>query len=199
MDTDILLALLAFALTATITPGPNNIMIMASGANFGIRRSVPHAAGITVGFWVMIVLVGLGLGRAFEAWPALRTVLAVCAALYLGRLAWKVARAAAPGSGAEAGRPLTFLQAAGFQWVNPKGWAMSVTAITLYAHGAAGAVVVASAFGVLTVVSVGTWLVAGTQVRRLLTSPGRLRVFNWTMAALLLASLGPALVALLAR
>ena len=197
MDVDLLAALFGFALTASMTPGPNNVMLMASGANFGVRRSLPHAAGITIGFSIMIALVGHGLGRAFDLWPSLRIGLAVVSAGYLAWLAWKIATAAPPGSRGQASRPLSLLQAAGFQWVNPKAWTMAVSAITLFAKGTTGPFVVAAVFGAVSVVSTATWLVAGTQVRRLLDSPGRLRAFNRAMAALLVASLWPAVGPLL--
>ncbi len=198
MTYDLLLGLMAFAFVSSITPGPNNLMIMTSGANFGVARSLPHLLGIALGFGVMIVLVGLGLAQVFEAAPALKLVLAGLSVVYLLWLAWKIAHAAAPEGVDAAGRPMTFLQAAAFQWVNPKAWTMALTAVTLYTAGGPFAVVpVAAVFTLVNLPSVSIWLVMGVQLRRLLTSPARLRVFNWTMAGLLVASLWPSVAPLL--
>ncbi|MCX7646320.1 MAG: LysE family translocator, partial [Rhodobacteraceae bacterium] len=119
MNADLLLALAAFAFVTSITPGPNNIMLMTSGANFGFRRTLPHMAGVALGFVFMAAAVGLGLVRLFDAWPASHTVLKAASVAYLLWLAWKFAHAAPPEGRDEAGRPMTFLQAAAFQWVNP--------------------------------------------------------------------------------
>ena len=196
MEAEILAALAAFAFVSSVTPGPNNLMLLASGANFGIRRTVPHMLGIGIGFMVMIVLVGVGLMGLFDAVPASYTMLKVVAVIYLVWLAWKIATADAPrNSGVAKGRPLTFMQAAAFQWVNPKAWTMALTAITVYApdRSLAAVLVVALVFGLINLPSVSSWAWLGVQMRRLLTSPGRLQAFNWTMAALLIASLWPVL------
>ena len=195
MDIDLLPALVAFAFVTSITPGPNNLMLMASGANFGLRRTLPHMLGVALGFVIMAALVGLGLVQVFAAVPWLYLVLKVGCVVYLLWLAWKIANAAAPDGGAAGGRPLTFLQAAAFQWVNPKAWAMALTAVTVYAPGQTTMAVltVAAVFGAVNLPSVGSWAWLGVQMRRVLTSPGRLRAFNVTMAILLVASLYPLL------
>lgn len=192
MNQSALIALSAFALVSSITPGPNNLMLMASGANFGIRRTVPHALGIGVGFTVMIVLVGIGLMGLFDMWPVLGTALKVVGVAYLLWLAWKMANAAAPESGAEAdGRPMTFMQAALFQWVNPKAWTMALSAIALYApdRSLIAVLLIAAVFGVVNLPSVTLWAVMGQGLQGWLSSAIRLRTFNWTMAGLLVASL----------
>ncbi|WP_033073351.1 LysE family translocator [Sphingopyxis sp. MWB1] len=192
MDHASFLALAAFAFVSSITPGPNNMMLMASGANFGLRRTIPHALGVGGGFTLMIILVGVGLMGLFELVPALNLALKVVSVGYLLWLAWKIAHAAAPESqGAAAGRPMRFVEAALFQWVNPKAWTMALTAITLYApeRNWAAVLVVAAIFGVINLPSTSLWAVMGTGLRRWLGTPGRLRLFNWTMAALLVASL----------
>lgn len=191
MSLDLLPALVAFAFVTSVTPGPNNIMLMTSGANFGLRRTVPHALGVALGFAAMVAAVGLGLGATLAAAPGVERALKVAAVLYMLWLAWKLARAAAPEARGGAGRPLTFLQAAAFQWVNPKAWAMALGAVSLYAPG--GAVGAAVVFALVNLPSVSLWAGLGTQLRRLLTSPARLRAFNWTMAALLVLSLYPVL------
>lgn len=197
MTYDLLLALLAFAFVSSITPGPNNLMLMASGANFGFRLTIPHMLGIGIGFTVMIVMVGAGLMQIFDAYPVSHTILKVFSVAYLLWLAWKIARAAPPetDASAEKGRPFTFLQAALFQWVNPKAWTMALTAITVYApdRSLMAVLVVALAFGAVNLPSVSVWTVLGQQMARLLTSPTRLRAFNWVMAGLLVASLYPVL------
>ncbi|MEM1430848.1 MAG: LysE family translocator [Pseudomonadota bacterium] len=205
MEYELLSALAVFAFVSSATPGPNNLMLLASGANFGVRRTVPHMLGISVGHAVMVLLLGLGLAGVFTEWPAARLVLSVLSVVYMVWLAWKIAHAAAPGepaaaeggteAGRQAGRPLTFLQAAAFQWVNPKAWAMALTAVTVYAPGTgmAAMALVAVVFASVNLPSVSIWTCMGVQVRHFLTSARRLQVFNWTMALLLLASLWPVL------
>ncbi|NOD36299.1 MULTISPECIES: LysE family translocator [unclassified Ruegeria] len=195
MTYDILMALIVFAFVTSITPGPNNLMLMASGANFGFRRSIPHMLGIGLGFTVMVLLVGAGLVQVFDRYPISHTALKIVSVVYLLYLAWKIAHAA-PAKGSEAsGIPMTFLQAAAFQWVNPKAWAMALTATTAYAPNQTlhAILLVALVFGAVNLPSVSTWTVLGQQMARLLTNPRRLVAFNWTMAALLIASLYPVL------
>ena len=195
MTPDLILALAAFALATSITPGPNNLMLMTSGANFGLRRTLPHMTGVALGFVILAVAVGLGLGQALQAWPAGLLGLKAASVVYMLWLAWKFATAAPPEPGQAAGRPMTFLQAAAFQWVNPKAWAMALTAVTVYAPGQTPAAVIATAaiFGIVNLPSVGLWALAGTALSRVLSSPSRLRAFNVTMAALLVLSLWPLL------
>ena len=197
MTYDLLAALALFAFVSSITPGPNNLMLMASGANFGFRRSIPHMLGIGVGFVVMVILVGAGLARVLDAWPHSHTVLRAVSIVYLVWLAWKIATAAPIRDQAAGGTPMTFLQAAAFQWVNPKAWAMALTAIGVYAPDRTvwTVFVVAAVFGAINLPSVSTWTVLGQQMARILSSPRRLTVFNRTMAVLLVASLYPVLFA----
>lgn len=197
MTLEILTALVAFAFVSSITPGPNNMMLMASGANFGLVRTIPHMLGVALGFVAMVVLVGAGLIGLFDAMPISYVILKVISVLYLLYLAWKIAWAAPMDSSAEAGRPMTFMQAALFQWVNPKAWTMAVTALAVYAPAQEiwAILAVAAVFGMVNLPSVGVWTVLGVQVRRLLTRPARLRAFNITMAFLLVASLYPVVFA----
>lgn len=196
MTPDLLFALAGFALVTVITPGPNNLMLMTSGANFGFRRSIPHMLGVGLGFPMMIVLVGLGVMQVFDLWPLSYIILKVLSVLYMLYLAWKIANTAPPtGTPAATGTPLTFLQATAFQWVNPKAWSMALGAITLYATGRDLAAIlwVAGTYVAMGCISTTSWTVLGQQLRRLLNRPNRLRVFNWAMAALLIASLIPVL------
>jgi len=170
-------------------------MILASSANFGIRRTVPHWTGIASGFTLMIVLVGLGLTELFETYSGLETLMKVLCGCFLAYLAWKIATTRTIGDGKIDGRPLTFLQAALFQWVNPKAWAMALTAITLYApdQSLRSVIVVALAFGAVNLPSMTPWLIAGDRLRGWLSEPVRQKWFNITMAALLLLTMVPLL------
>jgi threonine/homoserine/homoserine lactone efflux protein len=139
------------------------------------------------------VLVGAGLAQIFKIYPAAYTALKIVSVVYMVYLAWKIATAAPHGGTSEAGSPLTFLQAALFQWINPKGWAMALTAISLYApsQSMVAIVLVALVFGAINLPSVSLWIILGQQMRRILTNTSRLRMFNMGMAALLIASLYP--------
>ena len=197
MTFEFLTALSVFAFVASITPGPNNLMLMASGANYGYLRTIPHMAGVVVGFTTMLLLVGVGLIKIFDTVPASYLVLKVVSIVYLVYLAWRIATAAAPGeASAEGGKPFTFLQAALFQWVNPKAWTIGLTAITVYAPTRSlGAILLLMIiFTAVTGPSISLWTLVGQQLRSLLTNKMRLRVFNGLMAALLIASLYPALI-----
>ena len=195
MDYDVLPALALFAFVSSATPGPNNLMLMASGANYGFRRTIPHMLGISTGFLVLMLLTGVGLVRVFEIYPAIYTALTVLSIAYLLYLAWKIANAAPVKERQATGQPMTFLQAAAFQWVNPKAWAMALTGITVYVADGGAMMLFAAAvlFASVNLPSVTIWTVLGQQMARFLTNPSRLRMFNWTMAALLIASLYPVL------
>lgn len=196
MTYDLIPALAGFAFVSSITPGPNNLMLMASGANFGFWRSIPHMLGIGIGFTIMIILVGLGLIRLFDLFPLTYTILKVFSIAYLTWLAWKIANAAPPKTGESSGTPMTFVQAALFQWVNPKAWSMALTAITAYAPERTvwSILIVGLVFGVINLPCVSTWTVLGQQIRRILNRPRWLRAFNIGMAVLLLLSALPVLL-----
>ncbi len=187
-------ALLLFAVVSSGTPGPNNLMLMTSGVNFGIRRTLPHFWGVDLGFATMTLLVGLGLAEIFVRVPALLLVLKWLGAAYLLWLAWKIARSGPLKGGRVRARPLTFLQAAAFQWVNPKAWIMAVTACATYADPnryTLSVFVIAAVFAVVTAPCSGAWVGFGAALQRWLGHPRNLAVFNYTMAALLVASLYP--------
>lgn len=195
MSADLLVALAAFCAVTLITPGPNNVMLMASGLNFGFRRAQPHMWGVTLGFAVMVFAVGLGLGAIFAAYPLIYTVLKYAGAAYLLYLAWAIAMSGPMNpDAAGAGTPMTFLQAAAFQWVNPKGWVMAVGAVSAYAGVAIfplNIMLIAILFGALGAVSSATWVLLGQSLQRLLAHPRALRMFNAAMALALVASLWP--------
>lgn len=194
MSFQFLSALFLFCVVSTLTPGPNNLMVMASGANFGFRRTLPHMMGIAIGFALMTVLVGIGLMQVFELFPVTHTILTVLSVLYLLWLAWKIAHAAPPEARSDdRSRPFGFFQAAAFQWVNPKAWTMAVSAITVYAadRSLLSIAIVALMFAAVCLPCVSVWTLLGQEMRRFLTNPARLRAFNWGMAFLLVASLVP--------
>ncbi len=193
MTYQLFLALLGFAFVTSVTPGPNNMMLMASGANFGFQLSIPHMLGISLGHALMVFLVGMGLAGAVHAVPGLLTGMKIASVLYMLWLAWKISRSAAPGEGRAGGKPFSFLQAAAFQWVNPKAWAMALGATSAYAPDGSvrSYLMVAAVFAMVNLPSVSLWAIAGQNIRRLLSSPSRLRAFNWVMAGLLILSLVP--------
>ncbi|MEK0164646.1 LysE family translocator [Phaeobacter sp. JH20_36] len=196
MTYELFLALAAFVFGTVFTPGPNNLMLMASGANFGFQRTLPHLLGVAIGFPLMILPVGLGVMQLFDAFPPLTWIMTALSVAYMLWLAWKVANAAPPQDGEAQGTPLSFLQACAFQWVNPKAWAMALGAITLYAasRDVTAILWVSGTYLLIGCFSASTWTILGQQLRRLLTRPAQLRAFNWTMAALLLASLAAILL-----
>lgn len=191
-----LLPLAMFIFVSSITPGPNNVMLTASGANFGYQRSVPHMLGITVGAAVMLLLVGAGLGALFVQVPQLFRVLQWVGAAYLIWLAWKIATSGQTGPAEAKPRPFSFLQAAAFQWVNPKAWLMSVGVVAAYTSPQAywpSLIVGALVMLVVNYPCISVWTLFGTVIGRWLQSPRALQWFNWGMAALLLLSLWPLL------
>ncbi|WP_296427571.1 LysE family translocator [Yoonia sp.] len=197
MPYEILIGLIGFAFASSVTPGPNNLMLMASGANYGLRRTVPHLLGISLGHAFMVTMVGVVLLQIFDSYPVLNVLLKVISAAYMAWLAWKIANAVPPQAEQVTGTPFTFMQAAAFQWVNPKAWFMAITAISTYAPQDRGiwigSLMVAGVFAATNLPSVTVWAWMGVQVRRWLGTARRLRVFNVTMAVLLLGSLWPML------
>ena len=196
MTAQLLLAFALFAFATAGTPGPNNMLLLASGANFGFRRTAPQILGISAGLGVMVAAMGLGLGGVFKAWPVLHDVLKWVGGGYMLWLAWKIGTAKGIADKSAGSKPMTFLQAAGFQWVNPKAWAMALTAATTYmADGSTSAVfLVAGTFMLVGAPCSAAWAGFGLGMRRFLDRPPVLRAFNLTMAALLVVSLYPLLV-----
>jgi threonine/homoserine/homoserine lactone efflux protein len=251
MNLETLLSLTTYAFVTSITPGPNNAMLFASGVNFGLRRTLPHILGVSLGYVFMQLALGLGVGLAFAAWPPLFTVLRLAGSAYMLYLAWRIAnstpppapvpavgttvqegrvadgpvpegsRVAAPEatpvfggaarpsaarttavreapsrSSSERARPMTFLQATAFQWVNPKAVMMCIGAASAFTpqdHPVLGVLVICAVFLVVNFPCVGAWAALGTAMRGLLQDRARLRVFNVAMALLLVASLAPML------
>lgn len=198
MSHSLLLAFVVFAAVGAFTPGPNNVMLLSSGVNYGFRRTLPHVAGIAFGFAFMVGVVGLGFGAIFAAFPFLQTVLKYAGAAYLVYLAVAIAMTREIDTNSTAsGRPMTFLGAALFQWVNAKGWVIAIGTVTTYAAIASLPWNIALQVFIIFLVgasSAATWALFGSALRPILTSPGKVRAFNLVMAALLLASLYPALM-----
>lgn len=194
MDTPTWGLMVAFVTASTITPGPNSIMIMASGVNFGFRKTLPHILGVAVGITIVITLAGIGLGALLAVMPVLRTALAVISTLYLLYLAWKIANAAPTTATADIGSPLTFVQALAFQSVNPKVWALGMSAVAVFAPSYApwNVFVVALTFAWVGLLSNSAWGWFGTVIRHFLSTGKRLRLFNISAALLLVASIIPA-------
>jgi threonine/homoserine/homoserine lactone efflux protein len=193
MSHQLLAAFVVFAIATLFNPGPNNIMLMTSGLNFGFARTLPHAFGVALGFGFLVLVVGLGLGAVFAAYPAIYAVLKFAGAAYLLYLAWRIA-IAGPVAGSARGRPLTFLEGAAFQWINPKGWVMAIGAVTAYAAIARfplNIVLIAAIFTGFGTLSSWTWLLFGTGLKAVVTDPEKVRVFNIVMALALAASLVP--------
>ena len=195
MPLEVFLALVSFAFVMAFTPGPNNIMLTASGANFGVARSIPHMAGVVIGFVILLVVSGGGLGALLVTFPSLQTVLKVVGAAYMLWLAWKIANAHGGQDRANPdARPLTFLQAAAFQWVNPKGVIIAFGAVALYVRPERAFVdllILLIVFGLATLLSTVTWLCFGAALSHVLRDERRARVFNIVMALLLVASIVP--------
>jgi len=189
----LLYAFIVFAVVMYFTPGPNNIMLLSSGLTYGFRRTIPHIAGITIGFAFMVATVGLGLGTVFLAYPILQTILKYAGAAYLIYLAAAIALSGPAKQGEEKGRgPMTFWGAAMFQWINAKGWVIVIGTITAYAAIAQFPVNIAIQTVISLIVgafSTVVWALFGSALRPVLTSERLVRAFNILMAVLLLASL----------
>ncbi len=198
MDLDLLLAVLFFAFATTITPGPNNVMIMSSGVNYGVRASVPHLLGICLGFPLMVLLVGLGFAVVFERYPHLHQLIKVLGVAYLIWLAWCIASAEPKAIAQGKSKPFSFIQAALFQWVNGKAWVMASGAVAAFTS--VGGVywqevsIITLAFLLVAFPCVGVWLLFGAGLRSILTKPLFQRMFNICMALILVLSVVPVLV-----
>ncbi|WP_117234394.1 LysE family translocator [Vibrio maerlii] len=187
-------ALLLFASVSTFTPGPNNLMLMTSGANVGFARTVPHMLGIAFGFAFMVLMVGIGLISVFNAYPMTHTILKYASLGYLAYLACKIAMSGKAETKSDF-KPMTFFGAVAFQWVNPKGWSMALSAVTLYSDGGNWwtLLVISCCFWFVNFPSGTFWILVGRELQRWLTTPWRVRGFNIFMAVLLIGSTLPML------
>lgn len=192
------LALLTFSFVSSVTPGPNNIMLFSSGVNFGMWRTWPHAFGIAFGFGILLAAVGFGLGVLLKTYPALFLTIKIAGGLYMLYLAWRIFNSGPVEVKEGTARPMTFFEAALFQWVNPKAWVMAMVAMSAYTSEGdyttnVGIVVIA--FCLVNFPSVSIWAGFGTVMRRFLQDPAKLKLFNTVMALSLVVSLWPLLVA----
>jgi threonine/homoserine/homoserine lactone efflux protein len=192
---ELYLAVFIFGLSAGITPGPNNIMLMTSGMNFGIQKSIPHVLGVTFGFPIMVILIGLGFSIVFEQYPILHEIIKVLGVVYLLYLSWLIASASPDTLEGEKSKPFTFFQAALFQWVNPKAWVVATSSISAYTvlndNIYWQILMIAGVFFFAALFTASTWLVFGKGIKQILQSAKQQRAFNIAMALLLVASVLP--------
>jgi len=171
-------------------------MLFASGVNFGFRRTVPHGAGIIVGFTLLIVAIGFGLGFLLEQFPSLIYAIKFFGGFYMLYLAWRIANSGQLEVGESSARPMSFLEAALFQWANPKAYIMGITAISIYTvteNHSLNVAIVAAAFCFVSFPSIALWAGFGTVMRNYLQDPVKLKIFNYVLAGALVLSLVPML------
>jgi len=187
---------IVFSFVVSATPGPNNMMVMASGARYGMRRTLPHVLGVALGFPAMLALIGAGLGGLILASKPVRDGFEIVAVLFMLWIAWRIATAGAPHEVKEkSARPLKFLEAILFQWVNPKAWAIGFVAVALYAHGHGsfwtGLALICGLFVLVTILCLLVWTALGHGAGRLLRTERQFRIFNGGMALLLVLAMVP--------
>lgn len=188
------ISLMVFTFVASITPGPNNIMLFASGLNHGIKKSMPHYFGICIGFLLLVAAVGLGLGTIFNQNPILHQILKIVGAIYLTYLAWKISSASSALGSSDIRNPITFIKAALFQWVNPKAWVISIGAIstfTVQSNIVGSIIVIIAMYFFMGLLAMGIWLKLGSTLQRFLNSGKYRRIFNVSMGILLMLSIVP--------
>ena len=199
MDATTIVSLALFSTVAAFTPGPNNLMLAASGVNYGFRRTLPHISGITVGFLLLILAAGLGLARLFIALPELHTILRILSLGFLIYLGWKIAMAG-PIEDASSSKPLSFGTALAFQWVNPKAITVTISTITAYTGNSAtpytDLAIIFVIYAITTIGSTVAWAIAGQMIGHVLKDRKTRRLFNFTMAGILVASLMPVVLSL---
>lgn len=192
-----MISIALFAISSSVTPGPNNILVMTSGLNFGVRKSVPLLTGICIGFTVMLLVVGLGFGRLFTLYPQLSLTIKIIGTLYLFYLAWLIAKNSSVDNGDQQVRPLGFLKGVVFQWVNAKAWVVAIGAISTFTtigeQYTTQNVTVATTFFFVSFPCVGVWLLFGSFLQQKLKNDNFLRWFNISMSLLLLLSIFPAI------
>ncbi len=197
---DYITAIVLFAISSSVTPGPNNITVMASGANFGIRKSVPVFMGICVGFALMLLLVGIGFGQIFEQFPVLHILIKFCGTLYLLYLAFLIATATEISTSNTQQKPMTFINGALFQWLNGKAWVVATGAIAAFTTVGADFYTqnftIALTFLIVSFPCVGLWLFFGSTLKKVLKSKQHRRMFNYSMAGLLVLSVIPVIIEL---
>ncbi|MFG1504927.1 LysE family translocator [Halobacteriovorax sp. ZH5_bin.2] len=195
MSTTNLYPLLAFAFVSAITPGPNNILLMSSGANHGFRKTIPHMLGVYFGFIFMIAVIGFGVADIFETYPGIQKIMQMACGTYLALLAFKIAFSTFAKEEAQIKKPMSFIEAAMFQWINPKAWTMALSAVAIYTNGnTLGVVAVILAYSLVDIPAISVWVFAGLRLKSFLEKGYRLAIFNIVLAVLLFGSLFPVLV-----
>ncbi|MEM7444384.1 MAG: LysE family translocator [Pseudomonadota bacterium] len=199
MALDTALALMGFAFVMSISPGPANFLLLASGVNFGFTRSLPLVFGISAGFLSMVFLVGIGLGEVLESAPVIGTVMRIACAGYILFLAWKIARSRSmgPGEGERMERPVTVVQAALLQVLNPKAWAVALIVTVSYTDPGdymPSLIAMIALFAVVILPSISAWAISGVALRRLIGNGRMVVIVNLVMAALLVGSMVPVLL-----
>jgi len=195
-----IISIATFTLSTVLTPGPNNIMLLSSGLTFGYKRTIPHMLGIMIGFPFMVLLVGLGLGIVFERFPLIFSALKIVGILYLLWMAFKIAnnKSSFDVKEAEKSKPFTFVQSAAFQWVNPKAWIMAITAISIFVTSQENnfmqVLIIALIYMLSGLISTNTWTAGGVVLKRFIKSQSSIKIFNVTMAILLVASVLPTIL-----
>ncbi|MFA0440306.1 lysine transporter LysE [Vibrio sp. 10N.286.49.C2] len=192
------LTVVLFAFSASVTPGPNNIMVMTSGVNFGVKKSLPLLIGICVGFAVMLLLVGLGFAQLFELFPSLHLIIKCIGTFYLLYLAWLIANSSGSVRTSSQARPFSFIKGALFQWVNAKAWVVATGAIAAFTTSGSNFysqnLTIALTFFVVSFPCVGVWLLFGSMVKKWLNSDRNRAWFNYVMAGLLVVSVIPVVI-----
>lgn len=191
-----ILSITSFGLASTMTPGPNNIMLLSSGLTFGYKRTIPHALGINFGFPVMVICVGLGVGELFEIFPFIYTTLKVVGISYLIWMAWHIANTKGSlNTENKKDKPFTFLQAALFQWINPKAWMMAITStaafITDHQVASVQVMIISCIYFFCAIFSTNSWALGGVMLRRFIQNERLIQIFNIAMAILIVGSIIP--------
>ena len=196
---DLLLAMVLFAFVTSVTPGPNNMMLLASGVNYGFRLTLPHMFGISIGHCVMLICVGIGFRELLLRFPFIYIAIKVLGFVYMLYLAWTIATSnsnPAEGNVDNNSKPLSFIGAVAFQWVNPKAWVMAIGFFSNYITKEAGIetiVMCSLLFSVVNFPSIAVWALLGSNMRKLFAIKVYAKIFNVTMAALLVAAMVPSL------
>ena len=187
------LPVLLFAISTTLTPGPNNFMLMSSGLNYGPRRSLPHFLGVSLGFPLMFLVLALGFGVVFMKFAIIKHILKLLGSAYLLYLAYKILNTNNGSDKINDDSPFTFVQAVMFQWINPKAWLMAISAISIYTLASnyyLSVVYMSVMFFLVCLPCSGVWLFMGSHLKKYLTTDNHRRIFNFSMAAALIASIG---------
>ncbi|NOX15032.1 MAG: LysE family translocator [Epsilonproteobacteria bacterium] len=192
-----LFSIITFTLAGVLTPGPNNIMLLSSGLTFGYKRTIPHILGIVLGFTFMVICVGIGVGVVFKMFPFVFTILKYLGISYLLWMAWHIAssKGGIDAKKSSANKPFSFLQAAIFQWVNPKAWVMAITVTATFTtskeHAFVQVLLISFICLLCGIIATNSWTLGGVYIKKFIKNRLHVRVFNITMATLIVASMLP--------